>query len=230
MIYVMSDIHGMYDKYMQMLEAINFSDDDTLYILGDVIDRGKEPVKILLDMMSRPNIIPLLGNHEYMAIQCLEWLSKEITEENLKGVDEIKLNKLYDWMNNGGHATIKAFKELTPEVRQAIIDYIYEFTLVEEVSVNGMDFVMVHAGIKNFDKNKDLDSYQVEDYIWERPDLEVPYFDDKFTIIGHTPTLAITGEPEIIVYNKFVDIDCGACFESGKLACLCLDTLQEYYV
>ena len=230
MIYVMSDIHGMYDKYMEMLELIHFNDNDVLYILGDVIDRGSEPVKILLDMMSRKNVYPLLGNHEYMAIQCLEWLSKEITEENLRGVDADKLNKLSDWMNNGGYATIKAFKALTPEQREAIIDYIYEFTLVEEVSVNGMDFVLTHAGIKGFDKNRDLDSYDVEDYVWERPDLEVPYFEDKFTIIGHTPTLAITGEPEIIVYNKFVDIDCGACFNGGKLACLCLDTLQEFYV
>ena len=84
--------------------------------------------------------------------------------------------------------------------------------------------------IKGFDKDRDLDSYDVEDYVWERPDLEVPYYDDKFVIVGHTPTLAITGEAEIIVYNKFVNIDCGACFNGGKLACLCLDTLQEYYV
>ena len=230
MIYVMSDIHGMYDKYMEMLKLIDFNDNDTLYIIGDVIDRGSEPVKILLDMMSRKNVYPMLGNHEYMAIQCLEWLSKEITEENLKGVDQDKLNKLYDWLNNGGYSTIKAFKALDPELRQKVIDYIYEFTLVEEVSVNGMDFVLIHAGIKGFDKDRDLDSYDVEDYVWERPDLEVPYYDDKFVIVGHTPTLAITCEAEIIVYNKFVNIDCGACFNGGKLACLCLDTLQEYYV
>ena len=230
MIYVMSDIHGMYDKYKEMLELINFNDNDTLYILGDVIDRGPEPVKILLDMMSRKNVIPMLGNHEYMAIECLEWLSKEITEENLKGVDEMKLNKLFDWMNNGGHSTIKAFKEVDAQTRQSLIDYIYEFTLVEEVKVNEYDFVLVHAGIRNFDPTKDLDSYNVEDYVWERPDLEKPYFDDRFTIVGHTPTLAITGEAEIIVYNKFVNIDCGACFKGGKLACLCLDTLVEYYV
>ena len=230
MIYVMSDIHGMYDKYKQMLETIQFNDNDTLYILGDVIDRGSEPVKILLDMMSRKNVYPMLGNHEYMAIQCMEWLSKEITEENLKGVNQDKLNRLYDWLNNGGYSTVKAFKALDPELRQQVIDYIYEFTLVEEVSVNNYEFVLVHAGIRGFDKDRDLDSYDVEDYVWERPDLEKPYFDDKFLIMGHTPTLAITGEPEIIVYNHFVNIDCGACFEGGRLACLCLDTLTEYYV
>jgi len=67
MSYVMSDLHGCYDKYMQMLEKIKFSDNDTLYILGDIIDRGDDGIKILLNMMNRNNTIPILGNHEYMA-------------------------------------------------------------------------------------------------------------------------------------------------------------------
>ena len=36
----MSDIHGEYDKYLAMLEQIDLSEDDTLYVLGDVVDRG----------------------------------------------------------------------------------------------------------------------------------------------------------------------------------------------
>ena len=38
MIYVMSDLHGCYDKYERMLKKISFSKDDILYILGDVVD------------------------------------------------------------------------------------------------------------------------------------------------------------------------------------------------
>ena len=34
MIYVMSDIHGMYEKYEKMLKQIDFSEKDTLYVLG----------------------------------------------------------------------------------------------------------------------------------------------------------------------------------------------------
>lgn len=40
MIYCMSDLHGCYRQYMAMLEKIGFSDEDTLYILGDTVDRG----------------------------------------------------------------------------------------------------------------------------------------------------------------------------------------------
>ena len=63
----MSDLHGCYDKYNLMLEKIQFNKDDTLYVLGDVVDRGDDGIKILLDMMTRPNIVPILVNHEYMA-------------------------------------------------------------------------------------------------------------------------------------------------------------------
>ncbi len=67
MIYAMSDIHGCYEKYRDMLETIKFAADDTLYVLGDVLDRGPDGFKILLDMAARPNVVGLLGNHELLA-------------------------------------------------------------------------------------------------------------------------------------------------------------------
>ena len=67
MTYVISDIHGQYEKYIAMLEKISFSDDDTLYVLGDVVDRGEGSMRILYDMSMRPNVIPIMGNHEHMA-------------------------------------------------------------------------------------------------------------------------------------------------------------------
>ena len=37
--YVISDIHGNYEAYMRLLEKIRFSESDTLYVLGDILDR-----------------------------------------------------------------------------------------------------------------------------------------------------------------------------------------------
>lgn len=64
MIYAISDIHGCWDKYRKLLKKINFGLDDTLYVLGDVIDRGPDGFKIMLDMARRPNVVNLMGNHE----------------------------------------------------------------------------------------------------------------------------------------------------------------------
>ena len=38
MVYVMSDIHGQYDLFIKMLRIISFSDKDTLFVLGDIIE------------------------------------------------------------------------------------------------------------------------------------------------------------------------------------------------
>ena len=38
MIYVMSDIHGQKRRFDSVMKQINLQPDDTLYILGDVID------------------------------------------------------------------------------------------------------------------------------------------------------------------------------------------------
>ena len=69
--YVMADIHGEIDRFHAMLDLINFSADDQLYIIGDVIDRGAEGVEILLEIIDKGNIHLILGNHEDMMLGTL---------------------------------------------------------------------------------------------------------------------------------------------------------------
>ncbi len=145
MIYVMSDIHGMYDKYIEMLELINLREHDSLYILGDIVDRGLHPMKILQDMMKRPNVFGIFGNHELMMAECFNIITQEITNELLDNFDEEALIKLSDWMNNGAFQTIQELKKLSEEERKDIIEYLMEFTAYEEVTVNGKDYLLVHA-------------------------------------------------------------------------------------
>ena len=45
--YVMSDIHSMAELLERMLRKIAFSPEDTLYILGDMIDRGPDPAGVI---------------------------------------------------------------------------------------------------------------------------------------------------------------------------------------
>lgn len=69
--YVISDIHGQYNMFIELLDKIDLKDTDTLYILGDVLDRGPHPIKTLRKLMEMPNAICLVGNHEFMAMKCL---------------------------------------------------------------------------------------------------------------------------------------------------------------
>ena len=78
--YVMSDVHGLKDRYDAMLEALALQNEDTLFVLGDVIDRGRDGIAILLDIMNRDNVYMLLGNHEYMMKQYYEAVHHVITD------------------------------------------------------------------------------------------------------------------------------------------------------
>ena len=72
MVYIMSDIHGRKDRFDDVLNQINLTKNDTLYILGDVIDRNPDGITLLKYIMSKPNIKMLLGNHEYLMLNALK--------------------------------------------------------------------------------------------------------------------------------------------------------------
>lgn len=233
MIYVMSDLHGQYQKYREMLELIHFNAEDTLYVLGDVIDRGEQGIQILLDMMERPNVIALIGNHEWMAAQCLPWLQTEISEESINRLTQEQLDALTLWLHNGASPTITQFQRLSVSQREALCEYLMEELLPYEIlAIDQRRFLLVHAGLGNFDIHKQLEDYTIEELVWERPDFSKRYSNDAhFTIIvGHTPTLLVNGRAQIYHGEQMIDIDCGAVYPGGRLSCLCLDTMQEYYI
>lgn len=233
--YVLSDIHGEYDKFMRMLEKIHFSDEDTLYVLGDVLDRGPHPMKILLEMMKYSNIIPMMGNHEVMGLPCLRFLLNEVTEDFVADLSKnpTMLNAFLDWTYNGCHTTVSEFRQLSPEEREMVLDYLGEFILYENFRVNGKYYVLVHGGLGGFDMEKRLEDYSIHDIVWTRPDYGKAYFNDIYVVTGHTPTQHIAGNDRPgYIYKKHnhIAIDCGACHPRGRLAAIRLDDWREYYV
>ncbi len=105
MIYAVSDLHGCYDKFIKILNKIHFSDNDTLYILGDIVDRGKDGIKLLQYIMDKRNIIPLVGNHDYTARIML----KNFGIPN-DGYNAERLMEPYQmWLYDGGCVTLDAF-------------------------------------------------------------------------------------------------------------------------
>ena len=46
--YIIADIHGCYEEYLELMNKIELVAEDHLYILGDALDRGPEPMKVLL--------------------------------------------------------------------------------------------------------------------------------------------------------------------------------------
>ena len=241
MTYAISDIHGCYDKYRKMLKELNFTDRDVLYVLGDVLDRGAQPVEVLRDMSMRANVIPIMGNHEFVAHNILKnLLLNDITEENIKeffGTEEAMMRFAQDleaWGNDGGTTTIKGFGKLNNDERSFLIEYLEEFSLFEAVKVNGKNFLLTHAGIPEGAKLKTLRNYMAYDFLVAKTDYSKRYFDNVYLVTGHIPTFILSPKHRGKIYcnNNHIAIDTGAVFthESGVLGCICLDTFDEFYV
>ncbi|MBQ6240730.1 MAG: serine/threonine protein phosphatase [Firmicutes bacterium] len=233
--YVISDIHGCYAEFLALLREIHFSDSDELYVLGDFLDRGPEPVRLTHDLMARPNVFPLLGNHEYMALSVLRRLSVEITADNVDDylTPEDLLSYSY-WMKDGGDVTIRQYLRLDAEQREAFLEYLEECELYADLTIGGRRFVLVHAGLNDYEKHgENLEEYGPQDLLFTRPDYERKYFRDPQTtlISGHTPVQAIRYDHSTDIYRSHdnIDIDCGCCF-GGALAAYCMDTDKVTYV
>lgn len=233
--YCISDIHGDYNRYIKMLRKINLKDSDTLYVLGDVIDYGKNSLKILQDMMMRANVFPIIGNHEYMAVNCLKFLSKTITDEEIANIDKGIIQGLTEWQDAGGQTTIDEFHRLSSEEKEDIIDYLEEFVLYEEVEVKGRCYILVHAGLENFSPTRSLEDYNLEEMLFKCPDYSKVYYEDKILVTGHMPTVFIKENPNpyhIFKANNHIAIDCGCELDSEekRLGAICLETGREYYI
>ena len=225
-IYVMSDIHGEGELFHQMLERIHFSDNDILYILGDVIDRGPDGIELLKEIKSKKNIIMLLGNHEYMMLQCYH--------EQPSGFD------CFRWNRNGNELTMDAFRRLNVEDQQSILEYLKRLPTHAEICVDGIDYYLVHG----------FPASSEEEEVWKRPELnERNPKPGCRVVIGHTPVLNLVvpreyrqaylqklqregNHPQILFARGFIDIDCGCSYSEPMktLGCLRLNDLAEYYV
>ncbi len=230
--YVIADIHGQYDMFLDILRKIGLRHSDTLYILGDILDRGPYPITTIKKIMQMPNVVCLAGNHELMAIECLEILMEEITEQSIRKFDEKAVSNLEQWSYHGNQTTLREFRRLSREEQQEVVDFIKDFLIYEELFVGGKEYLLVHAGLGNFRPDKDIEEYSLKELIWDRADYSLQYYEDIYVVTGHTPTqfIAENPYPGYIYRNKnHIAIDCGACYEGGRLSAFCLDTGEEFY-
>ena len=231
-VYVTSDLHGMsLTEFKRLLGEASFDHKDFLFVLGDVIDRrGDGGVAILRWLMTQPNAQLILGNHEAMLLSC-SFLFEEITEESISELDSEKLSLLDTYRENGGDVTLKALNNLDKNAVLDILDYLKDCPLYETVTTGNKDFILVHAGLEGFDKNKKLCDYTADELLWAWPKYDDEYFEDITTVFGHTPTIYYDRDIKGRILHRptWIDIDVGTSYGYGT-AMLRLDDLKEFYI
>jgi serine/threonine protein phosphatase 1 len=229
MTYCISDIHGCYDEFMELLRKIDFSSDDTMYVLGDAIDRGPQSIRCLRYIMGASNIHMLMGNHEQMMLKALT----HVKDDSL----------MRHWLDNGGTKTLPEFRKLSEDEQIAIKDYISNLPYHTQVKIGEQNYVLVHAGLNVADASvtgeistaKVLPKQNSHDQVWIRD----KFYHEKalpksITVFGHTPIPNIerSNDGKIWRDKRFKDkigID-GGCVFGGNLLALRLDDMAEFAV
>ncbi|MBQ9761057.1 MAG: metallophosphoesterase [Clostridia bacterium] len=219
----MSDLHGNYQKFLKMLEEIRFSDNDIMYVIGDILDYGDESMELIADLSVRLNVYPVAGEHDFLAVRMLKGFENML--KSGAAPDPEYIAEMTQWVQDGGQSTLEGYRALDEEQREGVLEYLEEMTLFEELEVGGEEYVLVHAGIADYEAGSDLEDYLPEDFFSEPLSADYPLIEGKTVVAGHQPTKSgkiERGEGSIL-------IDCGA-GEGGALGCLCLETGKEYYV
>ena len=112
--YVTSDAHGHVRALDRALELAGPGSGDVVYVLGDMVDRGPDPVGVLRLVRSLPNARVLMGNHERMLL------------DTLMSEDE---REVFIWEMNGGSTTARGLDSLASDEAADLIDWIAQLPL-----------------------------------------------------------------------------------------------------
>lgn len=225
--YVCSDIHGSYDLFMRLLDACGITDGDTVYILGDVLDKGKDSFRLLDFVRRTPNLRLICGNHEQML--------KDVYQEEMRR-----------YTGDNEELVLRRIRRRYPECGTDLDWDLLEFVDGLPYFVETEDFIGVHAGVELTPDGKILPLARqdpkvlVYDRHFQDPDV-IPVT-EKPVLFGHTPTCYENGTGEFIKtprrgrergttlsdYAK-IRLDTGVFF-TGRLGMLRVDDLREFYV
>lgn len=235
MVYVLSDVHGNKENFDSVLEKINLQPEDTLYILGDVIDRKPYGIQLLQQIMKMPNAHMLLGNHEWMMMEALDINYTGFLDDDsvIKNTRESKWEQFRRWYSNGGDVTHNAWEVLPAKDQEELKAYLSCLPLGYDIIVDGRKFKLVHAGpVERYHRFLTPKWENAIEYaVWDRKFYRHRLNDGYTLIFGHTPTFHMQDNYPMEIWDAGdrVGIDCGSCFPKGRLACLRLDDMQVFY-
>jgi hypothetical protein len=202
-IILISDIHGNYDLFTKLLAKVNFSSEDYLFILGDIIEKGHANLKMLdyvMDMMSKGNTYALCGN-------CENVYREIVTAENpqlLLNYALVRGNSIINEMAERLNIKIDRQTDMTSVCSQFITPFQHYFKFLKSLPhvIETDKFILAHAGIKPDEPNYGLNAYDImKNDFFNNQDNKF----DKWVVVGHFPT--INYRNQIPSYNPLINME-----------------------
>ena len=173
-VYVCADLHGQGWAWDAIKNRLAPS--DYLYFLGDAVDRGPDGVRIMQEILDRPNTTYIQGNHEQMML------------DGLCGNDDA----IALWTYNGGWPTQKVIANMPDEGVESLLQEINALPFYAEyTNPDGIRIIMTHSGYT-------LDMNDWHKMIWDRTHYYKEGMIPVNTLIvhGHTPPLVFAVQLE----------------------------------
>lgn len=231
-LFVISDIHGMYNEFEQLLTY--WDKRDKLVLLGDLVDRGPQSLDVVQKAMALQqtygeHVLFCLGNHDRMFLQ---FIASPLVQRAF-------------YFPHGGRQTMQSFLSKQPDDAKAL-NAIEQAYYVQQHFQEELDFLergklydivgnvlLTHAGFESL--SDDVTYSTEEDFLQIRDHYKQPNKTPYVNVFGHTPTRQIHGSDDIWISDDgtYIGIDGGSVF-GGQLNAVQLDEegtlLNTYYV
>ena len=216
--WAITDIHGCAYTFESLLRTIDFAREDTLFLLGDYIDRGprsKDVLDTILRLRSDGYAVEcLLGNHDWVMLHAL---------------DEPNTEEARNWKNRfGGRQTLRSFGTTSEQgVDAKYIDSLQSMDYYREYK----DLILVHAGL-NLEQEDPLTDQEA--MLWIRygdRNVSRTWLEDRIIVHGHTPhsQKRIRRQVDERGERPIIGIDNGCVYRRTGMNHLCaleLDTME----
>jgi serine/threonine protein phosphatase 1 len=219
-IYAIGDIHGCYDRLVELLDRI--ADDNArrdaerqpqIVFLGDMVDRGHQSAEVI-DMVFRlvrdnSNVFALRGNHEQVLCDIAGGATAQIDS----------------WLRMGGRRTLRSYGidpdwagnnhgDLAAALTRAIPTEQMRWLNKLPLSARSGDYFFCHAGVR---PGVSLARQRREDLLWIRDEFLDSTIDHGAVIVhGHAIVRNVSIE------RNRIAVDTGA-YRSGRLSAVMLE-------
>lgn len=221
-ILVLSDIHGHFNRLVQLLRKLEYGGDDILVIVGDLIDKGPESLRVVqyvMELCKRYPVYVSMGNVDLSRVQII---LDDTPEAGEKFAGFVKWENEY-W---GGGLLPEMLSELGIGVTQVkpdnALEYMarireqfreeLEFLLSRPTILTAGQYLFVHGGVPTDDLSA-LEGTDAIPYLKNDNFLSQGYRFEKYTVVtGHWP---------VCLYRKEYE-DMSPLFDA-KRRILCID-------
>ena len=221
-ILVTSDIHGNLSYFKKLLKKAEFSENDILFVVGDIVEKGNENLEALryiMKLCEKGNVIPLIGNVDANRLKIID----ELCEDNVNGFYKYILNlrewagtSFYEELANECGYTLNSAEDVLAAKQAVITHFEKEFGFLVNLPtvIETQSFVFVHGGLRErrvFD-NADKGIFELTKFDAFMENTEHSF--EKYVIVGHWPVCLYNNRiqqfnPIIKKDKKIISIDGG---------------------